>query len=168
MSFTGSLSSRHGDDRPPLALLSRLLAFLRAPMLDAQLASGVRPSASLAHRLRAEHLRRRRVRRHIAQALNRAVVDAARPVPARTPQAPLHSQAVRGCAREIRALSREVVTADNPRAQGVAIAFQLAFDGGSPLFDSPHAPNGNERLANTIQVARSALRVSGEFDGTGS
>jgi hypothetical protein len=166
MSFTGSLSKRHDGHRPPFALLARLLAFLRSPILDAELAAGVRPSASLAHRLRADHLRRKRVRRHIADALIRAVEDAARPVPHLTPQAPIRREAVRGCQREIRELSRTVVAAENPRAQGVAIAFQLAFDGGGPLFVDPHTPDGVERLANTVQAARSALRVSAEFDGT--
>jgi hypothetical protein len=160
---SGSLSRRLGGHRPR-EIVPRLVAFLRAPYIDADLAAGVRPSASPAHRLRANHLLRRRVRRRIAEALNRAVEDARHPTPQRTPRAPIRRRAVRGCEREIRALGTAVAMADHPRVQGIAIASQLAFDGGGPLFSRPDAPDEVEPLANTIQSARSALKVSAEFD----
>jgi hypothetical protein len=53
---------------------------------------------------------------------------------------------------------------DNPRIQGVAIAFQLAFDGRGAMFFHPDTPNDIERLANTVRAAHSALRVSPDFD----
>jgi hypothetical protein len=118
----------------------------------------------MAHQLRADHLRRIRVRRRIATALNRAVDEANCPVRHGTPQAPLCRKAVRCCCNEIRDLAAEVATMENPRTQGVAIAFQLAFDGGGPLFFRPDATDGTERLANTIQAAHGALRVSADFE----
>jgi hypothetical protein len=141
-----------------------LVAFVQAPKLDADLGAGLRPSVSPAHQVRADHLKKKRVRRLIATALNRAVEDAARPVRHGTPQAPLDREAVRCCHREIQALATLVATLENPRTQGVAIAFQMAFDGRGALFFQPDTPNGVERLANTVQAAQRALGVSAEFE----
>jgi hypothetical protein len=162
MAFPASLTRRSEDRRAHL-LLSRLVAFVQAPRLDAELGAGIRPSISSAHRLRADHLRRERVRRRVAAALNKAVEDARLPVPHGTAKAPLDCAAVRCCHREIRDLANRLATLENPRTQGIAIAFQLAFDGGSALFFDPDTPDGIERLANTVQSAHNALRVSGEF-----
>lgn len=164
---TGPLSRRLEAHRPRVAILLRLVAIARAPALDGELAAGMNPSVSAAHRLRADHLRRRPVRRRIATALERAVEDACHPDLPGTPQVPLRREAIHRCRREIQALAKAVATADQPRTQGVAIAFQLAFDGGSPLFLQAQSHDGVERLANTVQAALSALRVSAEFDGTG-
>lgn len=156
-----------GRGRPRLLLVARLVALVRAPTLDQDLADGVRPSASLAHRLRADHLTQPRVRRNIAAALARAVADADRPV-RRTAQVPLSREAIRCCERELRGLADALlVERENPRAQGVAIAFRLAFDGGGALFLQPETRHARERLANTVQAALSALRVSAEFDEHG-
>jgi hypothetical protein len=163
MTLPGSLA-RHDGHRARTLVVLRFLSFVRAPMLDAELAAGIRPSASTAHQLRANHLRRIRVRRRIAIALNRAVDDANCPVRHGTPQAPLSREAVRCCCAEIRELAALVASLENPRTQGVAIAFQLAFDGSGPLFFRPDPPDGTERLANTVRAARSALRVSADFE----
>ena len=72
--------------------------------------------------------------------------------------------AIRACRDDLRELADALVRAENPRVQGVAIAAQLAFDGRSPLFFHPRRPDAEERLANTIHAAQSALRVSGDFD----
>ena len=163
MAFPASLTrrSRQTRSRPVTA---RLLAFVQAPSLDADLCAGIRPSVSRAHQLRADHLRRSDVRRRIATALNRAVEDVGSPVHHVTAQAPLDREAVRSCQRQLRALATLVSTMDNPRIEGVAIAFQLAFDGGGAMFFHPDTPNGIERLANTVRAAHSALRVSPDFD----
>lgn len=163
MALPASLT-RASDARRGHRLVSRLVAVVQAPRLDADLGAGVSPSMTQAHRLRADHLRRRKVRRRIATALERAAEDVRQPVRHGTPQAPLDRAAVHRCEREIRALATSVVNAVNPRTQGVAIAFQLAFDGGSALFFHPDAPDGINRLANTIRSAQNALRVSADFD----
>jgi len=141
-----------------------LLAFLQAPRIDADLAEGIRPSASPAHQRRADHLRRARVRRRIAAALNRAVEDAHRFVRQGTAQAPLSREAIRCCHRELRALASSVASLEDPPARGVAISFQLAFDGRGALFFQPDTDHEIERLANTIAAARGALAVSAEFE----
>jgi hypothetical protein len=75
--------------------------------------------------------------------------------------------AIDRCHRELRALATSIATLDSPRVQGVAIAFQLAFDGGGPLFLQPGTRDGHECLANVIESAQAALRVSAEFDELG-
>jgi hypothetical protein len=150
----------------PLAerISARWLAFVQAYRLDAELANGFRPSASPAHQLRADRLHRARVRRRIAYALSRAVADARRPVRNRTAQAPLSRMAIRCCDEQLLALATSVATLENPRTQGLAIASQLAFDGGGPLFFQFEKRGDLECLANTIQAADAALRVSAYFD----
>jgi hypothetical protein len=140
-----------------------LRAVLQAPDLDMELAAGFRSSTSPAHQLRADHLMRPRVRRRIANALNRAVDDASGPVVPGTPQAPLCREGVRQCSREIRELATLVATMENPRPRGVAIAFQLAFDGRSALFFQPGSGDGADHLANTLQAVHMALRVSADL-----
>lgn len=166
MTSTGAPRGRlgPGNRRARTLLVPRFLAFVQAPSLDAELANGIRPSATLAHQLRADHLTRARVRRRIATALYRAVADASRPVRHGTPQAPLSREAIRCCHRELRALATSVATLENPRTQGLAIASQLAFDGRGPLFFQPGQRGAIERLANTVQAADAALRVSAEFE----
>jgi hypothetical protein len=141
-------------------LQASVQAVLKAPDLDAELAAGFRPSTSPAHQLRADHLLQPRVRRRIAIALNRAVDDASHPVKHGTPQAPLRREAVRHCSGEIRELATLVATMENPPPRGVAIAFQLAFDGRGALFFRPDTRDGVEHLANTLHAAHRALRVS--------
>ena len=164
MNFPDSPAQRLDSRQGRIPIVTRLLAFVQAPTLDEDLAAGIRPSATTAHQLRANHLRSKRVRRRVAAALNRAIEDAYRPVQTATSQAPLSREAVRECQQQIRELARLVATLENPRTQGVAIAFQLAFDGRGALFFQPQARDGGERLANTIRAAHCALRVSADFD----
>jgi hypothetical protein len=158
----GGLSNRHS--RGGGSLLPRLLAIARAPVLDAELADGIHPSVSPAHRLRANHLCRQGVRRRTALALHRALADAQRGVPPRGAEIPLSREAINRCGVELDALAEAIATIKEPRTQGVAIASQLAFDGCGPLFDQPSMPDGRERLANTVRAALAALEVSSEFD----
>jgi hypothetical protein len=141
---------------------------VRAPNLDEELAAGIRPSATPAHQLRADHLRRRRVRRRIAAALNSAVEEAYRPVRPRTAQAPLSREAIRSCHHEIEELATALTAIESPRTRGVAIAFQLAFDGRGALFFQADEAYPTERLANAVWAAQSALLVSADFDEPGN
>jgi hypothetical protein len=163
MNLQASPARRLDEQRARPRLISRLQAILKAPDLDAELAAGFRPSTSPAHQLRADHLLRPRVRRRIAIALNRAVDDASHPVVHGTSQAPLCREAVRHCSREIRGLATLVATQENPPTRGVAIAFQLAFDGRGALFFRPDTRDGVQHLANTLHAAHRALRVSADL-----
>jgi hypothetical protein len=150
-------------------LLARIRARIQGPYLDSDLAAGISPSASAAHLARADRITRPPARRRIRAALNRAIDDAFAPQRRLTPEAPLSRAAIRTCRQELSTLAETVVATENPRAQGVAIAHQLAFDGRGALFFQPGDKRNVERLANTIRAAQSALRVSGDFDGrTGS
>ena len=160
MGFPGTLTRRDGQHPPRPPVLPRLQAVIHGPDLDLELAAGMRPSMSPSLQARADHLMRPRVRRRIAFALNRAVDDAFRPVRPVTSQAPLHRDAVRHCAGEIRRLAAQVATLGNPAPRGIAIAFQLAFDGGGAMFRQPGDDDGAPHLANTLQTADRALRVS--------
>jgi hypothetical protein len=159
MTSLGSSAARLGS-----AINTRWIAVAHAYELDADLAYGVRPATSSAHQLRADRLHRPRVRRRIARALARAVVDARRPIRPRAPQIPLSSNEISRCERQLLALAESVAFAENPRTQALAIASQLAFDGGGPLFHQPGARGRSERLANTIHAADAAFGVCGDFD----
>jgi hypothetical protein len=166
MTSPDALAGRLGlGNRPArISLFHRVLAVVRAPTVDAELAEGVSPSASPAHQLRADHIRRPQTRSRIASALNAAIDDADGLGPYRSPIAPVNREAIILCRRELQALAESVPSAENASTRGLAIASQLVFDGSGALFDPPGLPNAAERLANSIHAARSALRVSAEFD----
>jgi hypothetical protein len=146
---------------------TRFRALVHGPSLDSDLAAGIRPSATAEHLARADRITRRRMRRRIASALRKAIVAALEPEPPFTPRAPINSAAIRASRNDLQELADAIVEAENPRVQGVAIAMRLAFDGVSPLFWQPDKPDAEERLANIIHAAKSALRVSGDFDREG-
>ena len=81
-----------------------------------------------------------------------------------TAEAPLSVEAIRVCRGELSRLAEAVVTTENPRVQGVAIARQLAYDGRGALFFQPNKKRAVERLASTIWAAERALSISSEFD----
>jgi hypothetical protein len=150
-----------------MVTMARLQAVLRGPALDADLAAGIRPTASAAHLIRAGWITRRRGRRRIEHALRRALEAADAPDRRLTSEAPLSGDAIRSCSQDLAALVDRLATAEDPRAQGVAIAHQLAFDGTGPLFFQPNKKRRTERLANTIRSALAALSVSATFDRPG-
>jgi hypothetical protein len=145
-------------------VVTRLSSLVQGLSLDSDLAMGVRPSASAAHLARADRITRPQTRRRIRAALNRALEEAYAPQRRLTPKAPLSAEAIRACRDELSRLAEAVVTTENPRVQGVAIAHQLAFDGTSALFFQPNKKRSVERLASAIWAAQRALNVSGEFD----
>ena len=64
------------------------------------------------------------------------------------------------------ALAEALITIERPSAFGVAIARQLALEGGSPLFlQAPDLRQGaDRRLACILDAAQRALEVSSDFD----
>jgi hypothetical protein len=143
-----------------------LLALARAAALDKELAEGLRPASSHARELRADRLKQGRARHRIATALDRAIGAARRPSPALGSTAPLNREAILACADELHALANSIATAVDPRAQALAMASLLAFDGAGPLFWRPGQPDASQRLPNAIRAIKAALRVSAEFDST--
>jgi hypothetical protein len=79
-------------------------------------------------------------------------------------EAPLSREAILCCHRELRSLAASIATHENLRVRGLAIAFQLAFDGGGALYFQPETQDGVARLANTVRATHAALGVSAEFD----
>lgn len=145
-------------------VLAHLRARVQGPHLDADLATGISPSASAAHLARADLITRPKSRRRIRAALNSAIERACAPNRRVTAQAPLSVEAIRVCRGELSRLAEAVVTTENPRVQGVAIAHQLASDGRGALFFQPEEKRAVEGLASTIWAAERALSVSSEFD----
>jgi hypothetical protein len=166
MSSPDPLAEQVGTAARLRAAVTRLHALIQGPSLDADLAAGVRPSASAAHLARADRITQPRNRRRIADALYRALRSAEAPRGQVTAEAPLSVPAILACRDELKGLAEAIVTTENPRVQGVAIARQLAFDGRGALFfqRNQNPERREERLINTIQAAQCALSVSSEFD----
>jgi hypothetical protein len=151
------------------SLLVRLCVWAAGPKLDAELADGLSPRASILLRVRADWITRPRGCRAVAQAL-RGAVEAARRTPDRglSSRVPVDADAVLVCRDDLLALAETLSTIEQPSAYGVAIARQLALDGQSPLFlQAPDRRHGaNRRLACTLEAAQRALVVSADFDST--
>ena len=147
----------------PRPLFPRLRASLEGPIIDAELAEGISPSASPQHRARADRMRRPRIRRRIAAALRYPVEQSTRQAKRYSPSVLYAVRAIRRLQRDLLALADLVATLEDASPRGLAIVHQLAFDGRGALFFQPHRRDGVERLWNTIQTARSALMVSADF-----
>jgi hypothetical protein len=163
---TGSLAAKVRPSGPGRRLVAHLWAFLAGPSLDFDLADGVSPSASLSLSIRAHRITRPRARLNLALALRSAIDAAGQPIRPMSARIPVDADAVLSCQAELRALAESIATIEQPRARGVAIARQLAFDGRSPIFlQPPLAGNGGrEKLTSTLQAARRSLEVSADFD----
>lgn len=148
-------------------LFVRLCAFFAGRSLDAELARGVSPTASILLGARADWITSPRACRIVAQAL-RGAVEAAERSPNRglSSRVAVEADAIQVCRDEVLALAEKLVSIERPSAFGVAIARQLALEGGSPLFlQMPDRRQGaDRRLACTLEAAQRAIEVSGDFD----
>lgn len=129
-----------------------LRTWLRRCELDRRLVAGADPGASAELRRRAEKLRSRRERRGLAAALRRAVEDAERP-PRWSAAAPVNRSAVLAERERLLLLARDLETAEDPPACGVALVERLLFDGDSALYRGS-APAA---LASELIKAQAAL-----------
>ena len=148
------------------SFLVRLWAFVVGPSLDAQLAEGVNPTASILLGARADWITRTRTRRVVAQALRGAVESADGPQNrGLSSRVPVEADAIQARRDDVLALAETLITIERPSAFGVAIARQLALDGRSPLFlqASDRRQGADRRLACTLDAAQRALEVSGDF-----
>jgi MoxR-like ATPase len=125
------------DDCPvPVDVHSRdwILARIRAFRLDAALAAGASPDATVALALRAQMLERMPVRRDLARTARRIVAAAVGGPAGDRLQVPVCRDRVRDCAEELEDLTRRLLAAGPVSARGVAQARALLADGASPIY----------------------------------
>jgi hypothetical protein len=111
-----------------------LAARLGAARLDAALAIGESPDATVALALRARLLTGTENRRHLADGLQRALDEAQKPPAALIMRAPLNRAQILSASSELGELRRRLL-ADGPvAARGVAQARMLLNSGAGPLY----------------------------------
>jgi hypothetical protein len=93
-----------------------------------------RPSWLAARRIR--RLGSARSRARAADALERAINDAAAPRRLLSSAVPVAREAVLDCRAELASLCERLLSDEPVYAQGVALAFQLLTNGDSPLYQS--------------------------------
>jgi len=112
----------------------RLRARIRAFRLDAALAAGASPDATVTLALRAQLLVQMRARRDLARIARRILAAAVcGPAGDRLP-VPVCRDRVRGCAEELEDLIGRLLAAGPVSARGVAQARALLADGTSPIY----------------------------------
>jgi hypothetical protein len=139
--------TRRRRSRHPLA---PLMAGLRAPWLNRQLAAGVEPWCSPVHAARARQLTGHRTRRMLARGLERLVEQAEEP-PSLSRAAVIHPW--RPGVREARPLILTLASRLRGSApvdpRGIAALKDLLTDGGGPVY-SPGDPNTVKRQLEVI------------------
>jgi hypothetical protein len=123
----------------------RLLARMRALRLDAALAAGASPDATVALALRAQLLVRMPARRDLARIARRILAAAGREPAGRLP-VPVCRDRVRDCAEELEDLIRRLLAAGPVSARGVAQARALLADGASPIYHRASRDNLRARV----------------------
>jgi hypothetical protein len=134
------------DDRGGLTLRRlqpwhRVLARVRAPRLDRELASGIPPEANAMLAARAMQLTSMTIRRDLATSLQRILPAAAVRPDARSmrgtahrPRVPIHHERIGRSAPALAAVAGHLVQPGPVPVRGVAIVSQLLADGGGPLY----------------------------------
>jgi hypothetical protein len=117
-----------------LRLRDRAAVRLFAFRLDFELAEGIAPDRTPAHRLRAHRLRCRALRAALARSLN-AVVRDARTGRRRMSVANPRRPQVLGATAELEALAHRLVAPSAVDPRGVAETAVLLADGSGPLYD---------------------------------
>jgi hypothetical protein len=106
---------------------------------------------------RALQLVSRSVRRALAAAIERVLVDAERPPAGFTAAVPLCRSAVNSARPLLIELEEELRSIRPVRAQGVALVRALLQDGASPLY----APCREQELLRGVEAALDTLRAEG-------
>jgi len=141
------------DDCPVPAAVhprDRLLARLRAFRLDAALAAGASPDATVALALRAQALVQMSARRDLARAAQRVLAAAAGAPAGRRLPVPVCRDRVRDCSEELGDLARRLLAAGPVSAQGVARARTLLADASSPIY---HRAGPDDLRARVLAAA---------------
>jgi len=137
------------DDCPvPVDVRSRdrLLARIRAFSLDAALAAGASPDATVALALRAQLLVRMPTRRGLARTARRILATAVCGPAGDRMAVPVCRDRVRDCAEELEGLIRRLLAAGPVSARGVAQARALLADGASPIYHRASRDNLRARV----------------------
>jgi hypothetical protein len=135
------------------AVWIRLRARLQRLSLEHRLAVGEPAWASAELRWRAAQLTSPRVRRGLAEEIDRLLEVVAEPPRPRGAAAPLARSAVLACDELLRELAHDLRHAGPVQVRGVALVRQLLRDGGSPLY----AADTEGALDRSIRRARAAL-----------
>jgi hypothetical protein len=134
------------DDRGGLTLRRlqpwhRMLARVRAPRLDRELAGGTPPEANAMLAARAMQLTSMTIRRGLATSLQRMLPAAAArpdaqlmPGTAHRPRVPVQRERIGRSAPALAAVAGRLVQPGPVPVRGVAIVSQLLADGGGPLY----------------------------------
>ena len=115
-----------------------LLAHVRAPWLDRELAAGTASWRSRAHAARALQLTNDRGRRALARSLERLVEDAERRLPARSSVVPPCREQVREARPLILAIAARLRANTPVDASGVVLLRALLSDGTGPCYAPSH------------------------------
>jgi hypothetical protein len=146
------------DHRP----WDRLLARVRAPSLDRQLAEGRSPGSSPALAIRAQEIISPAGRRELAQRWEHVLDLAGRPPVPLTPRGPLRRGRIAAAERDVREMLAVLTGALPVAARGAAMASVLLSDGTGPLHNrrSPLDLGAEVRQA-TRQLDPSAAGAAG-------
>jgi hypothetical protein len=123
------LRSASHDNRP----WDRLLARLRAPSLDRQLAAGRPAGTSRVLAIRAQEIASPAGRRELAQWWEHVLDQGRRPPIPRTPRAPLCRDRIAAAERDVREMLTVLACPLPITARGAAMASSLLSDGTGPL-----------------------------------
>jgi len=134
-------------------LRDRLAAQVRSHSVDAELAGGASPEASLALALRAQALTSTTSRRLLADGVQRALTETVDPSAASLATAPLNRAGVIGAACELVELRAALLAPGPVSTQGVAQVQLLLTEGAGPLY------RRGADLGGAVRRALDALRL---------
>ena len=134
-----------------------IVARLRAPWIDHELAEGTASWSTVAHAARAVQLTGERSRRSLARSLELLVERSERPEPPRmSPAVPPCREQVRHALPQITRISSRLRSAEPIDARGAARLRELLVDGGGPCYVRRHPA----ALAEALQEVTRWLAVA--------
>ena len=131
-------------------VMNYVMAALFAHRLDAQLAQGAQPEASVELALRSQLLVRPSLRRRLATSLRQLLAVAEGTVAAPPSAVPLSRTRIQQAADDIRELIEELLAQRPVGAQGVAKTCVLLSDGCGPLYCSWSAESVEELVREAL------------------
>lgn len=152
----------------PIARLARpwdrLLMHLRSYHLDAELARGTSPDATVALALRAQMLVSVAVRRNLARSAQRVLTVAMHTSPQNRLPVPICRDRVRDSAGEFAELTGRLLAPGPVAARGVAQTSLLLTNAGGPLYHRANPDDLRSRVREAVSALEPAERL---MHGTG-